>query len=350
MAIIPLDIQAIVVDWVYRLSQHEWDVDYDTLLACALVCRAWRHLAQRLLFRRVPRDPGRDNAGGPSGIALLLDTLHARPDLAAHVQCICLFFYSEPEINAALLEVCPHVAGLSIALDARAHISHKHLFAIPQRLQYVEVCGSCEDVEALLRMWPGLRALHLVDFVVAEDDALPVSRIGIPSGVQSLRFPLGLIEWMSATAYDLPALRELELDQPDWSNTEWSSLLCASGLLPRLHTLVLFGPLPPPEILKELKELESLVFEELPVHAISLPRTLRHVGYHCVFQPWNADITILVTALHALDDLQLFTVTRRGLPAETQAALREACSEMDVEFVTFETEAHFPRPEHIDWI
>ncbi|KAI0042170.1 hypothetical protein FA95DRAFT_610528 [Auriscalpium vulgare] len=50
---LPLDIHNTVMGSVYTILQHA-GIDYPTLLACALVCRAWRGIAQSLLLRRVP--------------------------------------------------------------------------------------------------------------------------------------------------------------------------------------------------------------------------------------------------------------------------------------------------------
>ncbi|KAI0043111.1 hypothetical protein FA95DRAFT_442187 [Auriscalpium vulgare] len=56
------------------------------------------------------------------------------------------------------------------------------------------------------------------------------------------------------------------------------------------------------------------------------------------------------SALRALNELELVTVTRSLLHAETQVPLMDACRELYLEFVTFETPAHFQRPRHVDWI
>ncbi|KAI0041762.1 hypothetical protein FA95DRAFT_653484 [Auriscalpium vulgare] len=69
-----------VIEWVYRSSQHAI-IDYHTLLVCALVCRAWTPIAQRLLFRRIP-----EYYFPTSNITLLPRTLRASPHLASHVR------------------------------------------------------------------------------------------------------------------------------------------------------------------------------------------------------------------------------------------------------------------------
>ncbi|KAI0042118.1 hypothetical protein FA95DRAFT_1610460 [Auriscalpium vulgare] len=364
MATIALDIQAIVVDWVYRLSQHEWEVDYDTLLACALVCRAWRPIAQRLLFRRIPRDPREPtDVRRPPSLLLLLHILRAHPHLAVHARSIRLTLDSEARIDpdpdsdpvdVALLKACPQVARIIITEfdDSLTPTLEARLRAIPVYPESLALSGKHEMINRVLQIWPNVRTLDIGQPFTLYNDDPPLIRI--PGAVQSLSFPANSpSEWISETADDLPALRSLDLMHPLWSDGDWCRRLCASGLLKRLRTLVLIGRLPPSEILEQLEQLESLVFDELPDQGISLPRTLQHVGYHCGSQPWNAppkEATILVAALRALDGLQLVTVTRSDLPAEIQSTLMEACREMDVEFVTFETMEHFPRPVYVDWI
>ncbi|KAI0038067.1 hypothetical protein FA95DRAFT_1298106 [Auriscalpium vulgare] len=341
MAIIPLELQVLVVEWVYRHSQHRIDIDYNTLLACALVCRAWRPIAQHFLFRRVPRQKHVDESR--PYISLLADILRACPHLAAHVRTIYLKLDPDP-FDVPLLELCPHVAGVisGHAVDAYFMFRIREL-AISQDIKYFSVIGVYEDVAGIWSMWPTLRAVDIVRFVSMEGPP-----VRLPSGVTSLSFPPAVMSRIFSTTHDLPALRDLELFGTEFP----SDHLCASDLLPQLRTLVVHGPLPPAEVLEQLKQLESLVFNDLPVHNVSLPRTLRHVGYHCPSAPGPStkDASFLVAALHGLDDIELVTVTRLNLLAKTQAVLREACRDMDVEFVTYQTSFHFSRPRCVDWI
>ncbi|KAI0043015.1 hypothetical protein FA95DRAFT_1575385 [Auriscalpium vulgare] len=203
---------------------------------------------------------------------------------------------------------------------------HIHQLAIPRRLRFVALSGAREDINVALQLWPGLHALAINELFAAgsANDDLPPIRL--PGGLSFLSGNAFYITQVLATAHDLPALRDLEL--------------------------VLVGPLPPAEVVEQLEQLESLVFDELPTEDVSLPKTLRHVGYH---GSWTGglphdDASFLVAALRALDELKLVTVARSGLSAWVQAPLMDACRELHVEFVTFETLAHFPRPGHVDWI
>ncbi|KAI0043016.1 hypothetical protein FA95DRAFT_1563754 [Auriscalpium vulgare] len=351
MAIIPLDIQLLVVEWLYRLSQHQFAIDYHTLRACALVCSAWRPVAQRLLFRRVPRQPGLPFGGiFLLDVTLLLDILRTRPHLAAHVRTIRLFLESAyadaVDAQLMLLEVCPHVACLYIEIDTEI-VPHMLKFAIPQHIQSVILPFEHEDVNAILKLWPDLRAIEITRGVIPGVDEIPLIRI--PSGVLSLSVPASVITQIFVTADDLPALRDLELGAiTSRSYTELLPTLCASGLLPRLRTLVLDGPLPPAEVLDQLEQLESLIFQELPNEDVIFPKTLRHIGCHYSCDPEPERASFLVAALRSLDGLQLVTVA--GLFRRTRAVLMDACRELDVECVTLETSEHFPRPRDVDWI
>ncbi|KAI0042182.1 hypothetical protein FA95DRAFT_610973 [Auriscalpium vulgare] len=343
MAFFPLELQVTVVEWVYRHSQSQSDIDYITLRACALVCRAWRPIAQRLLFRRVPRQMWHMDESR-FYVSMLIDILRTRPHLAAHVRSI----YLAPDpVDIALLELCPHVAGITVDIVEDNELSRMRSLAIPQdwtqHVQYFNVIDFTDGIASIWKMWPGLRAIDIGVFMS------PDTLIRVPSGVTALCFPSQVMSWIDSPHDSLSALRDLELYEPKFPD------LCASGLLPQLRTLVLHGPLPRTEVLEQLQQLESLVFNDLPVHDISLPRALRHVGYHYepnsyYAAPSQKDVSFFVAALRVLDDIELVTVTRLNLLAKTQLALREACREMDVEFLTYETPLHFARPRCVDWI
>ncbi|KAI0038241.1 hypothetical protein FA95DRAFT_1277381 [Auriscalpium vulgare] len=337
MAIVPPEIQAFVVEWVYRLSQHRLKIDYNTILACALVCRAWRPIAQRLLFRRVT--PG-------VRVKRLLRTLRACPHLAAHVRSLHLTLTQADAVDATLLEVCPNVAGLHMEVGAQyTQFTDMRQLAIPQHITSVTLSGSPYDVDAVLQLWPGLPALEIDDVLVYEDAPDDPPLVRIPSAVSSLSLHPYVITQILATDRDLPALHDLEFNEPHWSSTEWPPILRASGLLPKLRTLVLTGPLPPNDILEQLEQLDSLVINALPDGAVSLPKSLRHIGYHHHIDVWTYspnDASFLLAALRALRRLELVTVTRKKLPVETLAEIGDVCRELDVELVTFETPEHFP--------
>ncbi|KAI0039313.1 hypothetical protein FA95DRAFT_1035792 [Auriscalpium vulgare] len=78
MSQLPFDLHVLFIEWVYRHSQADM-TDYATLAACALVCRAWTPVAQRLLYRRLP---GKFFVGKER----LIDTIRRNPALGTHVR------------------------------------------------------------------------------------------------------------------------------------------------------------------------------------------------------------------------------------------------------------------------
>ncbi|KAI0041761.1 hypothetical protein FA95DRAFT_653370 [Auriscalpium vulgare] len=184
MATVPLDIQVIILEWVYQSSQHD-AIDYATLRACALVCRAWRLFAQRLLVRRVPYpslynlDYGSTSRNSPFKFAPLLRTLRAAPHLAAHVRSTVVNTPLNAELTdtiIAVLELCANMAGIIIgALPTNASFIAR-LHTIPVRPVFLCVVGSSTLANRILDIWPSVRFL----------DVGMSGMLRIPPGVQAL--------------------------------------------------------------------------------------------------------------------------------------------------------------------
>ncbi|KAI0041772.1 hypothetical protein FA95DRAFT_653525 [Auriscalpium vulgare] len=154
---VPLDVQVIVIEWVYRSSQHQ-EIDYPTLRACALVCRSWTPVAQRLLFRRVPvpnvsayfyRIP-------QITIDLILRTLCAAPYLAAHVRSvICNSEGTDPNSKAndfAILALSTRVDSIFF-LERVSPALVSLLSTFPVHPTYIFVNGKSSLVNRVIDIW-----------------------------------------------------------------------------------------------------------------------------------------------------------------------------------------------------
>ncbi|KAI0049924.1 hypothetical protein FA95DRAFT_1677109 [Auriscalpium vulgare] len=371
---LPLDIPILVIEWVYRSSQHTF-IDYGTLSACALVCKAWRHPAQRLLFRRVPRElPIFVQAFRNDTAPLLLSTLRANPALAAHVRTVHLNrsmrTYKPREetlalldTDVALLELCTHVVGVvfkfAVPDDVWSEALEARLRAATLRPEFLDVGGEHAFIDRMVQLWPGLRAVAIGTLSISysaltlNGDSTPsIPPIHLPSGTRSLCLDARLADWLSAPQNALPELRELELHDPVWTNP-LCQRLHASGVLQRLRVLSIYGGFPPQDVLDILVQLEVLVFKELPRRDVALPRSLRHLAFQGDYDSPKQlqNVAFLVAALRGLPELQVVLAPRRTPWTESHMLLDAACQELGVVYATYETPKHVPLLlRHVDWI
>ncbi|KAI0041121.1 hypothetical protein FA95DRAFT_1611246 [Auriscalpium vulgare] len=360
MATVPLDVQILIIEWLYRSSQAQ-TIDYSSLCACALVCRSWTPTAQRLLLRRAPCPLSWCDHSWHFTIPLLLRTLRANSYLATLVHSVHLTLFARtasdsdgPEIE--LLQLCPNIAGISNSIiltecDDRLTSLEPRLRAIPLRPVFLQVGDSERTIcNRIVQMWPSLVSLDIKTWCYENEALLPIH---LSSAVQSFTLSYALDPDIAILAPEngLPALRTLELVYPTWSDVQWSDVQCRTihelQVLPQLHTLIL-GRIPPPKILTQLSRLKTLVFNCLPAEPVSLPQTLQHVGYHADSYAWEKakDVMLFAPALWALTHLQLVTVMR----CSRQTLLKKACRERGVEFRVYKTTEHHPRVPNVDWI
>ncbi|KAI0046199.1 hypothetical protein FA95DRAFT_1607121 [Auriscalpium vulgare] len=340
---VPLEIQTMIIEWVYKLSQH-YIVDYATLRVCALVCKAWTSTAQRLLLRRPftifirPFDRFTNRA------LLLLHTLHDRPSLATHILTIQIIISDINDTHVdhpqlAILGLCPGVQYIEVdfysgqklkpALGARLRSLDLHPVVL-------SVDGTHEAICNFVEMWPSVR---VVDFHLQHE-----------SDINDSYWPLrGLSSAEAMSLHHGRSISLLPLDIDDYMRTRvfWTDLLS------QIHTLRIVGPFPPAEVFERIARLETLVFSELPGNnAIGLPKTLRRVGYllNGELKLDNAqDIKPFTLVLRTLPELQHVSATRLSPPHQL-AMLHEVCRERGVDFEVFENMYHVWRPQDIDWI
>ncbi|KAI0045439.1 hypothetical protein FA95DRAFT_1607684 [Auriscalpium vulgare] len=338
---IPLEVQIIVVEWVFRSSQHG-TIDYPTLCACALVCRSWTPVAQRLLFRRVPvPKPYAEYFRIPQIVIYLLRTLRTAPHLAAHVRSVICsspveFDPDSVDYDAAVFALCTSVDRI-IFMGPVIPALVSRLPTLPVRPTSIFVSGEVSLVNRVINIWPSVRVLEV--------DALPwETPIHVPSAVQAISSHRSVLRWTAPA----PELHDLE-----WRDKPPSHMDIPFSVLSQVRTLRLTGPfVPAPAVLEQLVELESLVIECLPVTAsLTLPRSLRHFGYHSGIFPYerDEDMRTLMDAVRARPGLKLFTATR-GSSEAVLKRFRSACREVGVEFWVYKEAACFPHPRHVDWI
>ncbi|KAI0042072.1 hypothetical protein FA95DRAFT_616206 [Auriscalpium vulgare] len=357
MPAIPWDVQLVCVEWVYRSTQHS-TVDYATLRACALVCRAWTSIAQRLLFRRVPCGNITTHSPTSHAVPRLLQTLRSNPSLAEHIHSASLLLWldagtaAEDDAFLTLLELCPNVKGLFIGYYSKewSLVVENRLRAITLQPLFlsIKVVGKHAHAHRIMQIWPSVYALEVHTWEVTSWAPTPTDESTPPfslKGVRSLTITSNNRERILAPENDLSAVCEVELRSPNWADGR----LIASGLLLQLHTLIISGGLPPPEILDQLTLLDSLVFSQLPTHDVWLPKNLRHVGFHCQKTEPPKSAGPMSRALHLLQHLQLVTVTRHSPPAVLKT-LGEVCCDRGVEFLIYEEPDCFWRSRDVDWI
>ncbi|KAI0037819.1 hypothetical protein FA95DRAFT_1367147 [Auriscalpium vulgare] len=163
--VLPLDIHTLVIEWVYKASQYT-AVDHRTLRICALVCRAWTSIAQRLLFRTLPYPDFSDGHGDTSPPVLsLLRTIRASPRLAEHVTAVNLKLcrprvYPSDGVNrVALLELCPNVKCINILGDIWGDTLDAYearLRALPILPTFLSIKGWYTEVARIVHIWPSL--------------------------------------------------------------------------------------------------------------------------------------------------------------------------------------------------
>ncbi|KAI0045444.1 hypothetical protein FA95DRAFT_1607689 [Auriscalpium vulgare] len=357
---VPLDVQLIVVGWVYRLSQHA-SIDYPTLRACALVCKAWTPIAQRLLFRRVPFPISKPWATKTLPITRLLRTFRAEPRLAAHVRTFTKLlryfdgYYEEEELEA--LALCTNVQGV-VFLGELAIIPHSNLVtrlgALRIRPIFISFSGDKSLINRVMQNWPSVRALEVIPSRRTESADVQVQ---MPWTLQALSTrPSDLPSYWPAPGTVPPELHDLEIKcwVPADAVHLTGAAVIASGVLAQLRTLRIVGGFAdvfPAAVLEQLTVLESLVIEHLPtLDKFELPRNLRHLGYHS-----NGDseqrgqVQILLDAVRARPELKLLTATRHSSQAVLKQ-LEDVCRTGDVEFAVYAEPACFPHARHVDWI
>ncbi|KAI0044647.1 hypothetical protein FA95DRAFT_1561978 [Auriscalpium vulgare] len=370
MPVIPLDPQLMVIEWVYRAPQR-FGVDYQTLRACALVCKAWTPVAQRLLFRRIPNTIGLTSTSTLPVEPLLL-TLRANQRLASFVRSIHIDINSESNYlsdaaeSLALLGLCADVQHISLNCFSTSSTFtptlEEHLRALPVSPVFFTLFADVSIANRITSIWPSVHTLKIGGLY---GDGLweyglhnPIL-VSVPPNVRSLSVHTdGSVDtdgvpWKFTSDCDLSELRELEMQLPLW-RTEFSvNMLLASGVLPQLRFLGVFGCIPTQDALDQLTQLHTLVFTDLYTRAVVLPGSLCNLAYHGLayseLQPGYRDRT----TPHMLDMLGKAPALRRltmpdGMSDGLRAKFDEVCANRGIEIVTFAGRRSYKRGVDVD--
>ncbi|KAI0042176.1 hypothetical protein FA95DRAFT_1610411 [Auriscalpium vulgare] len=363
MAAIPLELQIMVVEGVYRASQHNEpqqpnEFPYATLRACALVCRAWTPTAQRLMLRRLPI-PIHFSTKTHRRAALLLRTIRDRPVLATHITSVKFDLVRLDGVNldnpcVSLLELCPRITCIRVScffdMSWQWQQLAMRLRSLPLRPVVLCIAGVDMAISDLIHMWPTVRVLDIGMWSQTINGHLlrDLSSLEALSVTEINAFNL------MSPEVNLSALRELEI-KTEWGE-DFRHRVFGSSVFARIRSLKVDGTYPPPEVFQHMVHLENLAFSELPEGNLSFPQTLQHVGYHpsrfLVHLEHNKNIKPFVTALRTLPSLQGVSATSM-LPPKRTAILKEVCHERGIDLeICYDPDRLWlvKRPKNVDWI
>ncbi|KAI0039379.1 hypothetical protein FA95DRAFT_1567206 [Auriscalpium vulgare] len=360
---LPFDIHARIIQFIYILSQSH-DVDYATLSACALVCKDWTAPAQRLLFRRIIRPGNTDADPDPwldRAAPLLLRLFASHPHLSTYVRSIAIRALPN---HIELLRRCPHIALLKLvgasppppewlhALRAlRLHPSVLSV-SVPADGERFRVRAADRDaLHAMLAALPSVRHLvisarALVDLVLPPTSQL--LSVMTTGGIDLSN--LCLLPVPPSPAAEI-SFEDLHVNYLHWSQNMTS---VERSVVRNLHSLTTTF-VPPRRTLEHLLALESLIIGRLDYSTgpFTLPRTLRHFGFHTQHNtnPSSQAIQTLSAALseRALPVLQMVSTTRCSHHA-VRGALKEVAAARSIEFVEYADVEAYPRARYVDWI
>ncbi|KAI0047567.1 hypothetical protein FA95DRAFT_1605985 [Auriscalpium vulgare] len=352
---LPYDIDVEIIDWVYRSSQHYHRVDYNTLRACALVCKAWTAPAQRLLFRIIYSE----KLDSPA----LLDALRHNALLGTYVRSLEAFHYGYAgytlpftiDETFTLLALCPNLSALSLCATGEPSdtiILVERMSGLCLQLKHLDIrVDHLQCALPFVRIWPDLQSLKVYISHAEHDVPDSTSRLKTP---RRAAVNLGSPEtsrWLLEAA-DTSALRDLEVSGFGWCNLRWMDALRRIPALENLKSLFLIdGALPSQDVITRFVRLETLVFALCPAEDVVLPQTLRHVGYHATTKDdvGRAPIRYLLQALQGLPVLHLVTATTELLTADLQDLTR-ACEDLHVDFELYSSYRMHRRMHNVDWI
>ncbi|KAI0039968.1 hypothetical protein FA95DRAFT_1577254 [Auriscalpium vulgare] len=270
-----LDVEALIVEWVYRSSQSG-EIDSKTLKACSLGnFRLRTYVTSVRIFIKSGEDEWDLDVPSPN------------------------------KKGIALLTSCPNVTSIAfcdpMCSDPWQAEVERRLRAINLRPLQIEAYGQVYLVARMLAVFPSVRSIkaHVEDCDDPHDDLPPII---LPCNVflswDSWNWDRELAEnvtWMLSPWNKDDALRSITLNGPARS-------AASDGPLPP----------PPPPILALFSHMEELVFSELPEVPTSLPTSVRHIGVHLDRNPGpggSQAVEQLLQAILALPHLRLLTAS-----------------------------------------
>ncbi|KAI0046956.1 hypothetical protein FA95DRAFT_1291786 [Auriscalpium vulgare] len=364
MPVLPHDIHMSVIEAVYRSSQSHF-IDYTTLRACALVCRAWAPIAQRLLFRRGLQhwDYWYPEDRAPQ---LFLDALAQNPSLGAHVRSLTFFVVSRarsplPTVEGfiAVLQRCPNLARLTFRADREFAV--KELERIRDLKLNVKVLLSAvwtgRANMQLLALWSG--SIRYTSVCVTHEKPLeagpppPLLQGEVPITLHGIdiqkNLGLRMIDVLFPSLdHRAPELRYLKADGLCAASLDQIDVIATNATF--FRTVVGVNHLPE-GVFALMTGLEEVILLQTPRPTLKLPRSIRHLGLHPTSgdHMMHCEVERIFDFMRNLPELQLVSLTRL-VEQWTIDLFRDTCAEMGIDLIVYEDWQSFHRPEYVDWI
>ncbi|KAI0061942.1 hypothetical protein BV25DRAFT_1826230, partial [Artomyces pyxidatus] len=159
--ILPFDVHAAILEWVYRQGHYDGGGDggRKTLGAAALVCTAWTSIAQRLLFRELP------SIFSAQAASNLVALFHAKPALGSYIRRLsisvipCLQRHSPITFTqfVAIFSYCRGIESLHLMCELENELTPSELEQIRALDLHITVL-SCHtitrEIFQIATLWP----------------------------------------------------------------------------------------------------------------------------------------------------------------------------------------------------
>ncbi|KAI0046771.1 hypothetical protein FA95DRAFT_1606587 [Auriscalpium vulgare] len=342
MAHLPLELVLLVMDEAFYLPSGL--PDWNTLAACAAVCRAWLPFAQQLLFHHT-------RVGCKAyAVATHIQHILNRPALANYIRRLELsvsnrsFRLHSPKYHASETQFASLVANLPQLYELAVHFftpsldprTVKQLSQGPSRLQALDMLESFIPsgvVYQLLQVWPSIRFLCIrTELLDPLDIPRPPFSLYELSSTQSRHLPS--LQWFipPEQAQTTSPLQILEIGAK-FLEVENEEIILAHA--PHLRSLSLVQK-PDAGFLDRFSSLEELVVTRLPLSdatSYRWPQTLQHIALWTELEDYVRPLHPFVHAIASL--LRLRRVTVHGLLNRHRdyASLVDTCQRKGVELV-----------------
>ncbi|KAI0063809.1 hypothetical protein BV25DRAFT_1914881 [Artomyces pyxidatus] len=336
---LPFDLAIIILESVYNYSR--FTEHYPTIAACALVCKSWTHVAQRILFRFFNR------RWHPSHWReVFLSSVTKNPLLGTYVRSMSgLFISGNPNLHysyhivfsqfLSALACCPQLVELGVAIDLAFIPSDTlaSLAALPLRLSHLAFNGRDYGVlYQLLHVWPSIRFLH-----IAGGLPRPPPNDRPPFCLESLSHELevddDILRWLLPPPQATPNRPFLTLDISHDSNRQhahWYTDDVFVAYAPHIRSLTVGYELPE---IESLTTLERLVLHREPPAPFTLPITVRHLGIDPLSRVDGAlPLLHIMAALQAHPRLSVVSVNR-DVSRNNLHSLKEICGREGINLV-----------------
>ncbi len=335
--------------WIDILRDAQYDdlmPSYKSLKGYALVCRAWRPHAQRLLFTRVALPQGANHCRVfLRSIASTVDAEHATM-LTASIHTLSMTL-DHQEIYADVVEMCPNVRELRLTLyhaAFRPHILSRISRVAPSiKLLYVQP----HYYSVLLQLLPLFHAVEVldVDCSIPMQDLFPdlTARVAPQWRLRELRYTNhrwethAFVKWAlsGVAAGSLKTLEALQVECP----TFFASSVCALGL-PRLRSLCVDQVTEDDDFssLKQLEEVRITLPRQPPPSFDRLPPGVKHIGLNAIDGAEREAVLSDLRAYHERAGGNLATITYQREVQDSEGsfddirALYQFCEEHAIQF------------------